>query len=299
MSIKKHSLTGFKFKYGDKILRVQSVRNNSRIIVKDEDGNTSKTTLDWLDDNCERIIPVGIMTFFEADIGSGQRDVIVTLHRIVDLNREIRIPYIGARQTIVNMFSAPLSNDIYSVPLGLCFSNMTCPPNVDFKIIMDCKKVISTQVISVYMDDILEDMIGLINHTNFDNIIRCFKKKWDPNGFKNVGNDTYSFLENNGFMNEFNNAFNIISLDGELNDYNLNRTLTRKYSCQIEVIGIVPYTYDVDLERVDDRTQYVFVRNDNNNRKIWVVKYVRGQSVLFVPKNQKEYVQELLDRINR
>jgi hypothetical protein len=85
------------------------------------------------------------------------------------------------------MFSAPLARDIYEVPLGLCFSNMTCPPNVDFGVIIDCKKVISTQVISVYLDDTLEDMISLITHVNFDNIIKAFKEKWDPYDKKNVG----------------------------------------------------------------------------------------------------------------
>jgi hypothetical protein len=298
MSIKKHSLTGIKYDTGERVLRVQSVRNNGRCIMKDEEGNQYKISYEDLE-KYKKIPPVGIMTFFEADIGHGQRDVIVTLHRICDLNKEIRIPYIGARQTIVNMFSAPLARDIYEVPLGLCFSNMTCPPNVDFSIIMDCKRVISTQVISVYMDDTIEDMINLITHINFDNIIKAFKKKWDPEDKKNVGKDLYSFLDNNGFMNEFGNAFNIVSLDGELTEGNIIRTLMKKYSCQIEILGIVPYTYEVDLDRVDDRTQYVFVRNDIYNKKIWVVKYVRGQSVLFVPRNQKEHVQELLDRINR
>ena len=298
MAIKKHSLTGIKYDTGERILRVQRVRNNGKCIVKDEEGNQYKIAYEDLE-KYKRINPIGIMSFFEADIGRGQKDVIVTLHRICDLDNEIRTPYIGARQTIVNMFSAPLARDIYEVPLGLCFSNMTCPPNVDFGVIIDCKKVISTQVISVYLDDTLEDMISLITHVNFDNIIKAFKEKWDPYDKKNVGKDLYSFLDNNGFMVEFNNAFNMVSLEGELSEGLIIKALMKKYSCQIEIIGIVPYTYEVDLDRVDDKSQYVFVRNDNYNKKIWVVKYCKGRNILLVPRNQKEHVQELLDRINR
>lgn len=308
MSIKKHSFIGCKFYNQEgEILRVKAVRNRNLFIMIDESGNVFKMSRQTLDENYIKLKPIGIMSIFEVKIGGGKKDVICTLHRSKDLDQGIQIPYIAARQTMINLFAAPLENNPNRIPIGMCMSNKTCPTNVDFTILLQNEGIISSSIVSIYLDDTLEDALSFVNTVNYDNVIHSFRKKFDPEGVKNIGDSLYSFLDNNGWMSEFDNAYNIINLndnsinmknnDIQINIIKLQYIIERKIEYKVSIQAVVKYDETIDLFKLQDREEFLFIRDNHNS--IFIIKYIKGDKVMIIPNNQKEYALELLDRLPR
>lgn len=310
MAIKKNYLMGSKF-FDDNgaIVRVEKVRNRNKYIVRNMFGELLKINYEQLH-SLTRLRPVGILSIFEADIGNGQRDVIVSLHRSKDLAVGIKEPFIGARQSMINMFSLPFATSIDGIPLGLCYSRLTCPRNVEFTTILECKKVISSQVVSVYLDDTLDDMLSFVNTTPFDSIIARFCRKFDPLGTRGIPKTFKGFMEANSFMVEFGNAFNILDLKCDEEPYPIGNNdekifitprvqneIEHKLSCKITIVQVAKYDERFDITRVENKTEFIFVRNNINYKPIYCIKFLRGENILSYSPDQKEYVQELLNRI--
>ena len=307
MSIKRNSFVGSKFfdKYGN-IVRVKSVRNKNLFIIKDGD-ELRKIRFDDLKENYTRLKPNGIVSIFEVDIGNGNKDVICTLHRSIDMDNRIEIPYVAARVCIVNMFGGMLENDINKIPIGMCMSNMTCPANVNFSIMLEYRKLISNSIISVYIDDTIDTVLEYVNTVNYDNIISRTRKRFDPYKIKNIGDSLREFLINNGWMQEWNNAYNIINLESDClniknnevkgNMVKLQSKIERSINYTIDILGIIKYDETVNLDKLTDKEHYIGVRNNNEENTVYFVKYVKHNKLLVIPSNQKQYAKQLIDRL--
>ena len=308
MSIKKHSFIGCKF-FNDEgvILRVKSVRNKELFIMEDENKKVYKMKRKVLEDEFTKLKPIGIFTVFEVNIGSGKKDVICTIHRAKDIEIGIQMPYIAARQSMINLFAAPFENNPYMIPMGCCISNKTCPNNVNFNILLENEGIISSSIVSIYLDDTIESVLRYINTINYDNVIYSFKKKFDPTGERNIGSDLYSFLDNNGWMTEFNNAYNIINLNDDIinmknnevqtNIIELERLIEKEIEYKVYIKQIIKYDETVNLSKIIGRDEFLFVRNSNSDNSIFIIKYYKGDKIMIIPKNQKEYYSELIGKL--
>ena len=307
MAIKRNSFVGSKLfdRYGN-IIRVRSVRNKNVFVIEEGD-ELRKIRFNDLDINYTRLKPNGMVSIFEVDIGNGNRDVICTLHRSIDMDMGVEYPYVAARVCIVNMFASMLENDINRIPIGMCMSNMTCPTNVDFKIMLEFKKLISSSIVSVYLDDTIDSILNYVNTVNYDSIVSRTRRKFDPDNVKNVGNSLREFLVNNGWMEEWNNAFNIIDLDCDcLNIQNnevegnmmeLKHKIERSINYTIDILGIIKYDETVNLDRVRDKEHYICVKNHNTDNTVYLVKYIKRNRLMIIPGNQKQFAKQLIDRI--
>lgn len=286
---------------GYNTIRIKNIRNpNCIIAVNLKDNSIIKLRKDDVP-KYHRIQPVGLMSFFIVSIGNGQKDVIVTLHRMEDMDIGEDIPFIAARQSIINMFAMPLTNNIEEVPYGLCMSKKTCPPNVDFNIVLDNKKVISNNVICVYLDDVIGNIIKYINTTPYDSIITRFKRVFDPQSYKNVGNTLYEFLDNNGWMSEFDNAYNIYNINyPDFNidkDYHillieLEKSLERKI---LDMPYIHLYDNSIDLSRLV-KEECVFFRKSDYDNRVYIAKVTLGDEIRIMSQNQKLDYLELINK---
>ena len=307
MGIKRNSFVGSKFvdKLGN-IIRVRAVRNKNLFVVEDGE-KLKKIRFDDLETNYKRLKPNGIVSIFEVDIGNGNKDVICTLHRAVDMDKGINFPYVAARVCIVNMFASMLENDINRIPIGMCMSNMTCPTNVDFKIMLEFKKLISSSIVSVYLEDTIDSILRYVNTVNYDSIISRTRRKFDPDGVKNTGNNLKEFLNNNGWNEEWNNAFNIVNVDSDClniqdnevkgNIIKVQSNIERTINYTIDIIGIIKYNERVNLDRLRDTEHFINVKNHNEDNEVYVVKYIKRNRLMIIPGNQKQFAKQLIDRV--
>lgn len=305
------SYIGLKFfNMKGEIVRIKSVRNSHLFIVEDQYGKTIKIKRSILESEYIKLRPSGIVSIFEVKLENGNKDVICTLHRAMDLDKGLEIPYMAARCSIINMFAAPFENDIMRIPLGLCMSHKTCPSNVDFKIMLDNKGIVTSSIISIYIDDTIESILKFVNTINYDTIIERTQRKLDPLKMKNLGSNLREFLDNNGWMDEFNISYNIINLNNNLLSLNNNvmnsnimqiqSIVEKEIGYKIIIQDIIQYNESIDLTRIEGRdNEYIYLRNNNTDNSIYILKFIKGEKILRIPVNQKEYALELINRMNK
>lgn len=303
------SKIGLRYHINGYQIRVKEVRFNRKYIVEDETGKVMRLSNDQLS-QYQVIPPTGMMSLFEVKIDGGRKDVICTLHRAIDLDKGITIPYIAARVNIINMFAAPLENDIKMIPIGLCMSNMTCPNNVNFNVMLENNGIIRQHTVCVYMNDTLSEMLRYVNTIGYDNIIHRTRVHFDPDGVRNIGDTLYAFLDNNGWMDEFNNAFNILNLGME--SYNIQdnesgftmnqiqRRIEREIGYSVNIHSIIKYNEYMDMSTVLNKVNdFISIRANNYVKDIHILSYTRGDRLLVIRKDQKQYACELLDRLSK
>lgn len=299
MSIKHNSLIGVKFfNNNGVILRVKAIRSKNCFILEDKIGKTHKLSYNELSDNWIKLMPIGILSIYQVSIGSGNRDVIVTLHRIKDLEINIHVPYIAARQAIINIFAMPFENDINRIPLGHCMSIKTCPQNVDYSIMYQNEKVIASSIISVYLEDTVDGILKYVNTSNYDNTIKFFKRRFDKYNLKNVGDSLREFLDNNGFLSEFDTAFNIVNVNS-LDEEDIIKGIEDKIDHHIHLVNMLKYNESVDLDRIKNRyDEYIFIREKETN-DIYIIRFDKLDKIIRVPKNQIQYSTELVNMMTK
>ena len=287
------------------VVRITNIRNKNLYIAKSETTGELGIKLRTKDIQQYKLIkPIGFVTFMTANIGGGHKDVIVTLHRIIDMNKHIYKPFIGARLSMINMFAMPFENDIEHIPLGMRYSIDTCPTNVNFDIIYQCEKILDKDVISVYLDDNLQSITPLIlNKDKYDLIIQRFKNRFDKAGVKNTGKTIYEFLDLNGFMSEFDHAFNILNLNHKdsfdtVPDRDIILKLESKIGYKVFVDSIIEYTYNVNLSRLDP-TRFIILKTNEYDNHLHVMKYERGDKVLIVQNNDEKLFAQQLVSMNK
>ena len=297
-----NSLIGMKMTNGLDYIRIKTIRNPNCIIANVL--NTDSIVKLRKDDikRFKKIKPLGLMSFFIVSIGNGQKDVIVTLHRISDMDKGEDIPYIAARQTMINAFAMPLTNNPLEIPYGMCMSQKTCPANVKFDIMLEHKKLYVNNVVCVYLDDTIETILPYINTTPYDSVIGRFKRAFDPQSTKNVGTSLEEFLNNNGWMSEFNTAYDIINIDKADLDLNTNfpflllqleKSIERKI---LNILSIRKYDLSIDLSQIV-MDECIFFRRSNSEPVVYMAKVTKGEPITILNPNQKLQYLELLDRV--
>ena len=139
-------------------------------------------------------------------------DVIFALSPIT----EQEIPYAVCRQGISDVFTNNMAKSDFVLYLGASISQDTCPSNIDFRFTLSCDKVIYTLPIVVYLDDTLDDILGLFKHKKFDTAIRNYSAAMEHNvHYKRVlgtCNTIKELLINNNFMFDFRRPVLFISM---------------------------------------------------------------------------------------
>lgn len=288
----KHTLVGAKFynKETNDLIRLTRVRNGNCFVGIDTDGNIKKFTKDQLD-KYEKILPVGFITFFQVGLEEGKQDVIVTLHRGVDMAKGITLPVVACRQCILDMFANSVeTRDLTNV--GMCMSVASCPTNVNFDIMLQYKTLIKNDTISFYLDDTIDTILSFLNTVNYDAVIRKAKEEIDPTGIRGCSESLKGLLEDNIFMMEFNTVFNIIDLKSEkpvfemiddtfarCNDIVLCTLLAEKQlGFKLYNIAFMRYDEYTDLSKVD-KGGFIFVRNNSYDNTIYIMKFTKGEKV--------------------
>lgn len=282
------------------VIRVYKYNGNEvKVYIDNDKNNKFKLSKQELDINYVKLAPHAVVVFCIANLKDNLDDVIVSVHRMSDLLSNEPTPYCACRQNITDIFAnqLKLSNKMY---VGCCMSLQTCPPDVDYRMMMACNGISKSISVCTYMDDTLDDILGLIKTKDFDTTLVSLFTDHVNYETKNNGAlaviknrimklDHYNgycktlrlLLEQNNFMYDYYQAFNIIPLDTEViinKDDTVDGTtvsiLEDLYQIHINSTFAMKYWYDIDLDEINNT--YTLVIDKSNN--LFVIAYVSSGS---------------------
>ena len=255
-----------------KLIRVMKFYSETEVKVFEEDTKeTKKITIKELEDLYVRLNPHAIVNFCIAKLKDGLDDVIVTVHKMSDLMSNEPTPYCVCRQNITDIFAnqIQLSNKMY---VGCCMSLETCPPDIDYRIMIACDGMHKCVNVCAYMDDTLDNILEFVKVKEFNNTLESLFIDHVNAAVKNdptlsmmkdriMRLETYDgycktlrlLLEQNNFMYDFYQAFRIIPIDkeviynseGAVAD-NIVEIISNLYEVNIVSTLCMEYWYDID-----------------------------------------------------
>ena len=172
----------------------------------------------------------------------------------------------------------------------------TCPPDIDYRIMIVCNDMKKCINVCAYMDDTLDNLLEFVKTKDFNNTLEALYRDHVNAVVRNTPTlsmmkdrimklDSYDgycktlklLLEQNNFMYDFYQAFRIIPIDYEMT-YNSEGVVTdnivdiisNMYEVNIVSTLCMKYWYDIDLEKIDN--DYVLIMDKNN--ELFVVAYI-------------------------
>lgn len=259
-----------------RIVNVDTAKNVIRYI--NDAGVKWKANLDEFKSNYRMLTPDANISFSIVDL-NGDKDIVVAAKKmpkhIDEANRDDRLPDIICRQ---------MSNDIFAnIPepnrriIGVCVSQDTCPPNIDYKLLLSCTGIDKSTMISVYLDDSLESIMKFVNTKEMDSILRELSKKY-INYYEGLTTSVRDLLFNNRFMFDYRKLFGIMEIpfhvdpeSSHLNAFNV-AFLSNELKVNITETYVLKYDKSIDMETI--YRDYVLVTPAADGYKdVYIVGY--------------------------
>jgi len=278
-------------------LRLIKVKNADCYILLNSKKERVKLTEDELS-KYVKLRPDGYINYSIVSLDAGIKDIIVSMFRREDIENGDAIPYCICRQNIFDLFTNNFVKDDKTQFVGCSVSKDTCPADIDYKMIMGCNSIIDNINVSMYVDDILDDLLDPISVLNFNDVL--FK-----NYIKSRNENIYGYcktlkelLHTNNFMYDVLKAFNIIKVpfltlyNPNSNEiYTSNREWLESY-LKVEMFKtfVVPFTKEIDLKKIE--RDHVIISDINN--EIFIVLYDKGD---FLDINKERQFSLVRDQI--
>lgn len=318
MRINALSKVGMIYMNNDSMYRIIHSNDQYAKLINEE-GELFDIKISELDYLGDMKIPSALINFAIVNLDNGHQDVLITVHRVRDLEQGIDKPFVIARQAVINIFRAPFVTELDKIPYGLAISNLTSMKEFNMEAMLECKEVELNRIISVYPNDTIYNMIYLLNHQDedsfaaFNKIINEFS-----NTFKQTNNTLIDFLIDCNFIVEYNNAHGTIVLDGDYiicDEPSINQLLIHNsvehvdydydvlvnklehiLGYKIQILDMIEYTPIIDLKRLKS-DRFLFVKNYEDSPNMFILKYLTGAKVMFIPSNQKLMYEELVNKV--
>lgn len=254
--------------------------------------------------------PFGTVSF--ADVGiedtdhKMDKDVIISMYKLLDLKLDFNIPYAICRQSINDFFAANLYPD--QEIAGVCASRDNFPAGEDFRIMEVASTIYKYEMANIYYEDTLDTILDCINTKPYDNTLRDLQNRYiDSHGLLNRNHknsihgwckDLKSLLIDNNFMTDLDEMRGIQAVDfniaEHLVDDKIGDTDIKKFdpevleffrvTFRVPAVSTIVIDYDHDINMADfNNTNYIKMRD--NTDKLYIVAY----------KNQGEYLDKELE----
>lgn len=254
--------------------RLLKVQNCDTYILIDEAGNRVKVNNDTYR-SYTKLKEDAILVVSSVLLQDNIPDVIVSLFRSKDLKN--KMPYVICRQNLYDVFTNAIENDDGMMYIGCSVSQDTKPENINFNMLMGCNSVTHSDMVCVYFEDTLDDIIELIPTTQYDDVLYLLSQGFIKAKVRGVTTSLRQLLEDNHFMDDVRRGFNIIKADFV---YEGNEQYTAEFVRYIEdiikreMIAPVWVKYDrqVDISKIKDK--YVLLMDGSNT--LYIVSYAPG-----------------------
>lgn len=236
-----------------------------------------------------RLNPDGILEIVSCkaiDInGDEVPDVMVALHRMRDGIPEA-MPYAICRQSVIDIFVLMLQNKYIA---GMTITKDTCPPEVNFAGCYAYTKSTHMDLIAVYMDDYLDDMLECINVKKYNNTLKLIKSR-DKMGIPGYCETLHDLLHTNYFMRDVRAAFNIAEFDfPEVNMSidDVNRAVTDYIIRNKHEVptAYYPVHYGKHFDLVDIKRHYILATSNSYlypEAPIFLIGYDESDSISYI-----------------
>lgn len=296
-----------------RVVRHNSDTNVSVIRLKqklDEIQSLEKRKIDVrdLEDAYTMLNPDGYVTFNIVTIGNKEdgkpvQDVVVTLHRLKDLNTGNKVPYAVCRQNVINTYSTVIMKHSTDWEVGMTMSVETIPEGIDYNIMTACNTCDKVIAVAAYLDDNLEDILGLVKpkdlheydfvlnelyKDHINNIPKLFREEACKAPIhKGYCRYLAQLLDYTDFMYDFERAFGIAKInDIEINDECIeqgdliNGFIMKKPQLEIiekaygfKFINPIFMLFDKDID-IDELSDEIALVKDCRN-KIFLCNYIK------------------------
>ena len=295
---------------------------NDKVLIRNEETGKEKAVTFASLKSYTPLKPTGMITFSEVKIYDNNdkrlfsKDVIVCLYRMIDIQLDQNIPpYAICRQNINDIFYNLLADKEQHDIVGLSITRDNCPTNFDYRMMAACDEIVNYQMVNIYLDDTLDDILYCINIDIYDNVLYdnfashmkhkniMWSKEVDEKSENKVMSDNgwcrnlKTLLLDNNFITDLNTMRNITALDFDLSEDILSKeentdegTFERSYlsdecmrymsyvfKVNMNSTLVVKYDYDVDIADFN-HGNYTLVM-DNTNTLYIIVYTVDGEYI--------------------
>ena len=267
--------------------RIVKIKNENTFRIKYTNGELDTITRDVIEKEYVRLIPDGLIAMNIVNVGKVRpedkeelKDVIVAIYITEDLDNGVNLPFAVCRQSIEDLFTKQINTNPYVQYAGMSMNQNNVPAGCDFIMILACNSIAYSVGCSVYLDDTLEDILGLINTKKFDDVLSSMHAKIAPNVFGYYPT-VKELLVNNDFMFDFRQAFNIekvyFTMKVNEEDYSMDleqlKVLENIVHFIMEEPYVIPFSRDINLD--DIKRSYLLVSDEKDN--IYIVIYDKGE----------------------
>lgn len=273
------------FKYNNDVpemFRLLRIKNQDTFVLKDENGTRIKVSAKELQSDYIKLIADGIITLSIVTLQNHTQDVVLTLHRMKDIDQRDDTPWVICRQSIFDIFTNLVNHEEDVQYAGLSISRESCPPDIEFKECSACESVIKCTLTDVYMDDTFEDIMSLLDVSKANDVLRDLAKH-NEGSIRGWSANVRELLLSTRFMYDFLRAFDIYPLNFTITVNEEDHTIPVEQVEQIEdiikskinAIMVVPYSKEIDLKEINQK--YILV--SDAAEKIYVVAFQKGEYI--------------------
>ena len=291
----------FRYKENDNIEIVRVYKCNElevKVYFDNDKSNTLKMTKEQLEKDYVRLNPHAIVNFCIVKVGNDLDDVLITMHKMSDLASNEPTPYCACRQNITDIFAMQIkvSNKMY---VGCSMSLETCPPDVDYRVMIACNGVDKCVNVCSYMDDTLDDLLHMVKTKDFDRTLESlfidhinYTIKQTPtlsmmkqrmlklDKYDGYCKSLRTLLEDNNFMYDFYRAFGIVPIElkvtydekTQMVNNNIVNIISDISNTEIISTLCMKYWYDIKLDEIDN--DYILIMDKDND--LYLIAYIPG-----------------------
>lgn len=262
------------------IIRLKKFDEAKNVYSFVDENNTGskeyiKLTKEEITSNYVHLVPDGYVTFTIVRLGKDFKDVVIGLYRNQDLSSYV--PYAVCRQNVSDYFSNLLTKN--QNIMGMSVSQNNCPAEINFETMLACDEVLSTDMMSVYMDDSIQDILNFIPNKKYDAILRGLKQKAmvvapHLEGYEDT---LKGLIIKNRFMFDFHMAFGILEIafpilenQESLSEYQIAE-VNKGLGLNIMSTYVLKFSKDINLK--DLNKSFFLAVCPENPKDIYIVGY--------------------------
>ena len=261
------------------IVRIVNVNYDKNIIKYiNSDGMKWKSNLDDFKNSYRMLTPDASISFSIVDV-NGEKDVIVAAKKIpksIEAADKIDgLPTIVCRQMCSDVFVNMAHPEARVI--GACVSQATCPAHIDFSLLLACSGLESSDMISTYLDDKLEDILRFVNVKKFNAVLSELYTK-NHNLYDGLCMTIKQLLSDNKFMYDYRRMFDIMEIPFHIDEKSECLSsenvafLSNELKVNIVETYVLKYTKDIDMSSIT--RSYVLVTSAYDGYKdVYIVGY--------------------------
>lgn len=279
------------------IIRIMKFKNSETFICtrNNEQIKVSKKELEGY----TKLKPDGFITFNIVILENNIKDVIISFHRRKDMDAGVNIPYAVCRQNIFDLFSNIVKTD-ETIYVGTSISVDTVPEDVPYNMVLACNAVEHSEIISIYIDDTLENILELIpKRSKYDEILKILHDSLVGNNVQGYTTSVKQLLEENQFMYDFLKGFDIEKVPFEIkendkHDYELeyNQIVYLEDLLKTEMFKtyVIKFSKEIDLKKI--QRSHILISDKNDN--LFIIGYDKGA---YINRKYKKNIKDKRDAV--